>query len=98
MKLWTTRQWMSRNKQRAAVVLTLVLAACVATYTVAPKARAGVSSNTAPLDNSQVGALLSLDQAMEAVAARVTPAIVNVAVTSHVKTQPAAQGIPDDLQ
>ena len=37
----------------------------------------------APLDNSQVSALTSLDHAMEAVAARVTPAVVNVAVTAR---------------
>src|SRR5271169_1127063 len=36
----------------------------------------------APLDDNSVGALLSLDQAMEALAARVTPAVVNVTVTS----------------
>jgi serine protease Do len=60
--------------------------------------RAAVSSNTAPLDDSKIGALLSLDQAMEAVAARVTPAIVNVAVTSRAKSQPAAEGIPDEMQ
>ena len=36
----------------------------------------------APLDDNSVGALLSLDHAMEALAARVTPAIVNVTVTS----------------
>jgi serine protease Do len=36
----------------------------------------------APLDDSSVSALLALDHAMETVAARVTPAIVNVTVTS----------------
>ncbi|HYK36089.1 Do family serine endopeptidase [Alloacidobacterium sp.] len=41
----------------------------------------------APLDDSSVGALLSLDQAMEALAARVTPAVVNVTVTSKVNQQ-----------
>jgi serine protease Do len=40
---------------------------------------------TSPLDNNSVGALLSLDQAMETLAARVTPAIVNVTVTSGAK-------------
>ena len=35
-----------------------------------------------PLDDNSVSALLSLDQAMEALAARVTPAIVNVTVAS----------------
>jgi len=78
-------------------VLALALAVAVGAYTAIGPVRAGVSSNTAPLDNSQVGPLLALDQAMEAVAARVTPAIVNVAVTSRAKPQPAA-GIPDDLQ
>jgi serine protease Do len=36
----------------------------------------------APLEDSSVSALLALDHAMETVAARVTPAIVNVTVTS----------------
>ncbi|HEY0785692.1 MAG TPA: Do family serine endopeptidase [Acidobacteriaceae bacterium] len=36
-----------------------------------------------PLDDHSVAALTSLDQAMEALAARVTPAVVNVAVTSR---------------
>ena len=35
---------------------------------------------------------------MEAVAARVTPAIVNVAVTSRAKAQPAAEGMPEGMQ
>jgi serine protease Do len=39
----------------------------------------------APLDESSVSALLSLDQAMETLAARVTPAVVNVTVTSKVR-------------
>src|ERR1700681_199585 len=48
------------------------------------KAAAAISAPTAaPLDDSSVSALLSLDQAMETLAARVTPAIVNVTVTSR---------------
>ena len=39
----------------------------------------------------QVDALLALDQAMETVAARVTPSIVNVAVTAKVSPQQAMQ-------
>jgi serine protease Do len=38
----------------------------------------------APLDDNSVSPLLSLDQAMETLAARVTPAVVNVTVTSKV--------------
>ena len=50
-----------------------------------------------PLDNDSVGALLSLDQAMETLAARVTPAIVNVTVTSRAKANMAG-GDADDMQ
>ncbi len=94
MNAWITRY----RKQGAVAVLTLALAASCLIYSSLRPVGAGVASNTAPLDNNQVGALLSLDQAMEAVAARVTPAIVNVAVTSRVKSQPVAEGIPDDMQ
>src|ERR1700728_691185 len=45
----------------------------------------------APLEESSVGPLLSLDQAMETLAARVTPAVVNVTVTAKVKQQRAMQ-------
>jgi serine protease Do len=44
-----------------------------------------------------VGALLSLDQAMETLAARVTPAIVNVTVTSRSRANVAGD-LPDGLQ
>ncbi len=55
------------------------------------------SPTTTPLDNNSVGALLSLDQAMETLAARVTPAIVNVTVTSREKPNMAG-GDADDMQ
>jgi serine protease Do len=45
-------------------------------------AASGISA-AAPLDDNSVSALTSLDQAMEAVASKVTPAVVNVAVTSR---------------
>ncbi|HWZ52986.1 MAG TPA: trypsin-like peptidase domain-containing protein [Granulicella sp.] len=40
------------------------------------------SAGAAPMDDSSVSALTALDNAVEAVAARVTPAVVNIAVTS----------------
>ena len=58
-------------------------------------ARARRLSTTAPLDDNSVSALLSLDQAMETLAARVTPAVVNVAVTSHGKSEMADGQMPD---
>ncbi len=55
--------------------------------------------SAAPLDDSSVSALTSLDHAMETLAARVTPAVVNVAVTAKSPDQPVQmQGMdPDDL-
>jgi serine protease Do len=45
-----------------------------------------------PLDNNSVSSLISLDNAVEAVAARVTPAVVNVAVTSRVSPDEQTSG------
>lgn len=55
------------------------------------------------VDDNSVAALTALDHAMEAVAARVTPAVVNVAVTSRGSSDEAAsgemmQGLPPGLQ
>jgi len=41
------------------------------------------SWSASPIDDNSVSSLVSLDNAMEAVAARVTPAVVNVSVTSR---------------
>jgi len=46
--------------------------------------RVQAASAAVPLDDTSVSALTSLDRAMEAVASKVTPAVVNVAVTSRV--------------
>lgn len=67
-------------------------------------AHAAPSSNAAPIDDSKIASLLALDQAMETVAARVTPAIVNVAVTAKVDQkkmmmqQGMPEGLPDDMR
>jgi serine protease Do len=53
----------------------------------------------AALDDNSVAPLLALDRAMETLAARVTPAIVNVAVTSRSKQNVMEQGeLPDGMQ
>jgi serine protease Do len=62
------------------------------------KAAAMAEPTTTPLDDNNVGALLSLDQAMETLAARVTPAIVNVTVTSRAKTNMAEGDAPDGAE
>jgi len=61
-------------------------------------AHASPAPAASALDDNSVGALLSLDQAMETLAARVTPAVVNVTVTSKTKEQQTAQDMPDDMQ
>ncbi len=43
----------------------------------------------APMDDSSVSSLVALDNAVEAVAARVTPAVVNVSVTARVSAHDA---------
>ncbi len=54
---------------------------------------------TAALDDNSVAPLLALDRAMETLAARVTPAIVNVAVTSKSKQDVSDEGgLPDGMQ
>lgn len=98
-------KWLDEFRQslggRAAVALMAIAAlASVATYeSVKPEtARAAIAPAAAPLDDQSVSPLLSLDHAMETLAARVTPAIVNVAVTSRVKPDTSQLQIPDDMQ
>src|SRR6516164_7111683 len=81
-------------------IIALAMIAGVGTYEFAKpmSAKAEVPAPSAPaLDDNSVGALLSLDQAMETLAAHVTPAIVNVTVTSRSKPNPAAQ-FPEDMR
>jgi len=60
-------------------------------------AATAADNNIAPINNASIDPLLALDQATEAVASRVTPAVVNIAVTSHAPEQPAeAQGEGED--
>lgn len=71
------------------------LSAAIAFGTVAAVNHNGVHASevtAAPLDTGSVSALTSLDQAMETLAARVTPAVVNIAVTSTPSGEEAEQG------
>jgi len=87
----------------AAPLLAAAMAISLTTYEIVKPAPARAastvtSSTAAPLDDQSVSALLSLDHAMETLAARVTPAIVNVAVTSKEKVDTSAQQVPDEMQ
>src|ERR1700733_1658223 len=56
------------------------------------------AANPGPLDDHSVSALTSLDQAMESVAARVTPAVVNIAVTSRSTDQETSEEQQQGMQ
>ncbi len=99
MKNWLTKTWFTKALTRRLIVpvMAVALALSLTTYEfIKPAyARGPVASPTAtPLDDNSVSALLSLDQAMETLAARVTPAVVNVAVTSHSKSEMADGEMP----
>jgi serine protease Do len=79
-------------------LLAVAVVGSVATlsFTKSATAAAAPAPAAAPLDDNSVGALLTLDRAMETLAARVTPAVVNVTVVSKSNAQQAgAEGMPD---
>jgi len=82
------------NRRWVVAVAAMAMAFSFGTYELVRPAAAAVAASQAKplfaspapaLDDNSVGALLSLDQAMENLAARVTPAVVNVSVTSKTK-------------
>jgi len=98
--------WLNENNKKwarrlAMPVIAGAMVAGFATYEcVKPAAaRASAAAPAAePLDNNSVGALLELDHAMETLAARVTPAVVNVTVTSKTKAEARGEEVPEDGQ
>jgi serine protease Do len=102
---WIKQAW-NKSVKRSVIALTLsaVMVGGFAGYELLrpADARAAVPAPSAqPLDDNSVGALLSLDHAMETLASRVTPAVVNVTVTSKVKPQQFASddsSSDDDMQ
>jgi len=88
MKAWMDR-WKTAFTRRLLVpVIAVGAVLSLATYEFASPARAAAPAPApaaAALDDNSVDALLNLDKAMEALAARVTPATVNVTVTSKSK-------------
>jgi len=94
------QNWKTRLTRRLFVAVVAVMTvAMLATYEFAKPARAAVAAPAAaPLDDNSVAALLTLDRAMETLAARVTPAVVNVTVTSKPSTQAAGDDSAEDMQ
>ncbi|HEV2964630.1 MAG TPA: trypsin-like peptidase domain-containing protein [Candidatus Angelobacter sp.] len=95
-------QWKSTMKRRLIVpVLALAIAAGFGSYELFKPAgaiAATAAPAAAPLDDNTVSALLSLDRAMETLAAHVTPAVVNVTVTARAKAVPLEGQDQDQLQ
>jgi serine protease Do len=85
MSTWIGSQKTKLTRRVIVPTLAAAIAASIGAYEFAKPASAAAAAPApaaAGLDDNSVGALLSLDHAMEALAARVTPAIVNVTVTS----------------
>jgi serine protease Do len=96
MKIWLSKNLISRRLIAPVIAITLALSFTTYEFIKPAYAKGPVASPTAtPLDDNSIGALLALDQAMETLAARVTPAVVNVAVTSHSKSEMADGETPD---
>ncbi|MGB9234754.1 MAG: Do family serine endopeptidase [Terriglobales bacterium] len=104
MKMWVQNLKSTIARRTAVAVLASAVVGALATFHFAESARAASSSVAPPkpaaaaLDDNSVAALLSLDRAMETLAARVTPAVVNVTVTSKGKEQAEENGMPDMQQ
>jgi serine protease Do len=92
------KQAFSRGFIVPVVTIGLVLGAAAYESTNSAKAAttAVPAASVQPLDDNSIGALLSLDNAMETLAARVTPAIVNVSVTSKPSSQRGEMRGEDD--
>jgi serine protease Do len=100
---WITEKWKALVTRRlAAPLIAVAMIVSFTAYEVAKPLSATAAAPApaaAPLDDNSVSALLSLDHAMETLAARVTPATVNVAVTSKVKTtETTSDDTPDGMQ
>jgi serine protease Do len=83
MKSWIKYCQAALNRRFLAPLAAVAMVLSLTVYEFdKPVSAAAPAAAAAPLDDNSVSALLSLDRAMEALAERVTPAIVNVTVTS----------------
>src|SRR6267154_2260768 len=102
MQKWIERCKAVTTRRVLAAALAVATVGSVATLNFTKSAKAAVAAPAAAaLDDNSVGALLTLDRAMETLAARVTPAVVNVTVASKANAQQGdagAEGMPDMQQ
>jgi serine protease Do len=96
------QQWKALLKGKTlAAVLMLALTASFGGYEFlkpAPASAASVAPAAAALDDNSISAISALDHAMETLAAHVTPAVVNVTVTSRAKQQQISGRDQDEIQ
>jgi len=90
--LMTTNSLVARVKKLAVPAGILATILFVVTFVLDHNKAHAAAAAAGPLDDSSVSALTALDNAVEAVAARVTPAVVNVSVTSRVSPDEQAGG------
>src|SRR5579863_864858 len=96
MKSWSEYFQASPGRRILVAIIAAVMVFSLAAYEHDNSVRAAApAAAAAPLDDNSVSALLSLDRAMESLAARVTPAVVNVTVTSK-KGSDAATSLDGD--
>src|SRR5260370_12833429 len=99
MKRWIERSKAVVTRCLAVALIAVVAVGSIATFNFAKSATAAVAAPAAAaLDDNSVGALLTLDRAMETLAARVTPAVGNVTGASKANLQQGVaefHGIPD---
>ena len=101
MKTWFESCKAAATRRLTVALLAIVAVGSVATFNFAKSAKAAAAPApaAAPLDDNSMAALLTLDRAMETLAARVTPAVVNVTVASKANPQHGEnEGMPDMQQ
>src|SRR6202051_2426958 len=99
--MWSKDGTKTRARRLAVPMIAVALFASFVTYKcVKPDAASAAiaAPSAAPLDVDSVSALLALDKAMETLAARVTPAVVNVTVTSKNRAEASGKEQAEDMQ
>jgi serine protease Do len=98
MKLEKVKSLLTRRAAVTAVVAGALIAAGGWALARPAAAAASPAPASAPLDESSVSSLIALDQAMEALTARVRPAVVNVSVTSKLSQHQLSEEEGEDGQ
>jgi serine protease Do len=98
----STNSLVAKAKRLAAPASAVVVFLLAFAWLLGHNTARAASNGATPLDDSSVSSLVALDNAVEAVAARVTPAVVNVSVTARATADDGDDdgqnpGIPDGM-